>query len=97
MSVAAHQEKQKNEKTGKTEAGEERRQAKQRQEKREDRRPTVKKLHAALLRSFREQHGVKMVCARGVPGVIGTLGRANSHFEPTQMGPGTALPRLGGC
>ena len=27
-----------------------------------------------------------MVCARGVPGVTGTLGKANSHFDPTQLG-----------
>ena len=70
-----------------------RRRAKQSQEKGEDRRPTVKKLHAALLRSFREQHREKMVCARGVPGVIGTFKKANSHFEPSQTGTGTALPR----
>ena len=30
---------------------------------------------------------------RGVPGVTGTLGKANSHFDPTQMGSGTAPPR----
>ena len=29
----------------------------------------------------------------GVPGVTGTLGKANSHFDPTQTGPGTAPPR----
>ena len=28
-----------------------------------------------------------------VPGVTGTLGKANSHFDPTQTGPGTAPPR----
>ena len=39
------------------------------------------------------QHGEKMICARGVPGVTGTLGKANSHFDPTQTGSGTALPR----
>ena len=27
----------------------------------------------------------KMVCARGVPGVTGTLGKANNHFDPTQI------------
>ena len=29
-----------------------------------------------------------MVCVRGVPGVTGTLGKANSHFDPTQTGRG---------
>ena len=29
-----------------------------------------------------------MVCARGVPGVSGTLGKANNHFDPTQTGRG---------
>ena len=28
----------------------------------------------------------KMVCVRGVPGITGTLGKANSHFNPTQTG-----------
>ena len=34
---------------------------------------------------------------RGVPGVTGILGKANSHFDPTQTGLGTAPPRWGGC
>ena len=42
-----------------------RRREKERQEKREDRRLTFKKLRAAFLRSFRGQHGEKMVCERG--------------------------------
>ena len=29
----------------------------------------------------------------GVPGVTGTLEKANSHFDPTQTGSGTAPPR----
>ena len=29
-----------------------------------------------------------MVCVRGVPGVTGTLRKANSHFDPTQTGRG---------
>ena len=29
------------------------------------------------------QNGKKMVCARGVPGVTETLGKPNSHFDPT--------------
>ena len=30
----------------------------------------------------------KMVYVRGVPGVTGTLWKANSHFDPTQSGRG---------
>ena len=60
-----------------------RRRAIERQEKREDRRPILRKLHAALQRSFREQHGEKMVCASRMPGVTGVLGKANNHFDPT--------------
>ena len=67
MNVVAHQEKEKNEKTGKRKAGED--------------RPILKRLHATLLRSFRELHGNKMVCVMGVPGITGTLGKANSHFN----------------
>ena len=74
MNVAAHQEKEKNEK-----------------EKREN-RPILKRLRATLLRSFRGLHGKKMLCVRGVPGVE-TLGKTNSHFDPTQTGFGTAPPR----
>ena len=73
MKVAAHQEKEKNKKTGKRKA-EERRQA------------NLKRLRGTLLRSFRGLHGEKMVCVRRVPGVTGTLGKANSHFDPTQTG-----------
>ena len=35
----------------------------------------------------------KMVCVRGVPGVTGTLGKTNSHFNPIRTGLGIALPR----
>ena len=38
-------------------------------------------------------HGKKMVCVRVVPGVIGTLRKTNSHFNPTQTRLGTAPPR----
>ena len=83
MNVTAHQEKDKNEETkkGKRRAGE---------KKRENMRPILKKLCAALLRSFRGQHSEKM---KGVPGVTGTLGKVYSHFDPTQTGSGTAPPR----
>ena len=53
MNVTAHQEKEKNEKTkkGKRREGE---------KKSENRRPILKKLCAALLRSFRGQHSEKI-------------------------------------
>ena len=69
MNVATHQEK--DEKTFKKKAGED--------------RPILKRLCATLLPSFRGLHGKKMVCVRGVPGVTGTLGKTNSHFDPIQM------------
>ena len=72
MNVATHQEKEKNEKTFKRKAGED--------------WPNLKRLRATLLRSFRGLHGEKMVCVRGVPRVTGTLGKAKSHFDPTQTG-----------
>ena len=68
-----------------------RRRARERQEKREG-RPILKRLRATLLRSFRRLQGEKMVCVRGVPGVTGTLGKINIHFNPTQTGLGTAPP-----
>ena len=67
-----------------------RRQARERQEKRENRRPISKWLRAAFLRSFRGQLGEKMVCVKGVSGVTEVLGKAYSHFDPTQTGLGTA-------
>ena len=63
------------------------RRARERQEKREN-RPISNRL-----RAFRGLHGEKMLCVREVPGVTGTLGKANSHFNPTQTELGTALPR----
>ena len=74
-----------------------RRRARKRQKKKEYRRPILKRLRAAFLRSFRGAARRKMVCVRGVPGVTGTLGKANSHFEPSQTRSGTAPPRWGGC
>ena len=69
-----------------------RRRARVKQEKGEDRQQILKKLHAAFLQSFRGQHDEKMVRVRGVPGVIETIGKANSHFYPTQTVLGTAPP-----
>ena len=63
---------QEKEKTGKRKAGED--------------RSILNRLRATLLQSFRGLHGKKMVCVSGVPGVTGTLGKANSNFNPTQTG-----------
>ena len=77
MNVATHQEKEKNEKTVKRKAGVKRR------------RPILKTLCAAFLRSFRGLHGEKMICVRRVRRVTGTLGKTNSHFDlTTQTGRG---------
>ena len=72
MNVAAHQKKEKNEKTGKRKAGED--------------RPILKRLRATLLRWFREQNGEKMVCVSGVPEVTGTFGKANSILAQLKLG-----------
>ena len=44
-------------------------------EKRENSLPILKRLRAALLRSFGGQHRKKMVCVRGALGVAGSLGK----------------------
>ena len=75
MNVAAHQEKKKNEKTVKRKAGEERRQETDFKE--------AACYPSAVVRGL---HGEKMVCVRGVPGVTGTLGKANSHFDQPKRG-----------
>ena len=75
MNVAAQQEK--NEKTGKKKAGEERKQ-----------RLISKRLRAALPRSFRGQHGEKMVCVKGVPVVTGTSGRPTAISTQPKWGQG---------
>ena len=83
MNVTAHQEKGKNAatKTGKRIAGEERKRKQA---------ADLKNLYAALLRPFRGQHSEKTKeSARG----NWTLGKANSHFDPTQTGSGTTPPR----
>ena len=76
MNVATHQEKEKNEKTVKRKAGEKRRQANFKE---------AAWYPSAVVQGL---HGEKMVCVRGVPEVTGTLGKANSHFDPTQTGRG---------
>ena len=64
-----------------------------RRQERENSRPILERLHATLLRSFRGQHGEKMVCMSGVTGVTVIFRKANSHFDPTQTQSGTAPPR----
>ena len=83
MNVTAHQQEEENEETkkGKRGAG---------KTKKRKQATDLKKLCAALLQSFRGQHSEKM---KGSARVTGTLGKANSHFDPTQTGPGTAPPR----
>ena len=64
MNVTAHQEKEENEtKKGKRRAG----------EKRKNRRPILRKLCAALLRSFRGQHSEKM------------KGNARGNWDPRKV------------
>ena len=58
INVSACQEKEKKEKTGKREAGNERKQAND-----------FKYHRVAFLQPFTWQHGEKIVCVRGVPGV----------------------------
>ena len=70
-----------------------RKRERERQEKRENSRPISKRLPVALLRSFKGQHGEKIVCVREVLGATGVLGKANSHFNSTQTRSGIELPR----
>ena len=81
MNVAAHQEKEKT-KTAKRKAGEKRRQA-----------TDFKEAVCCPSAVVQGKNGEKMICVTGVPGVTGTLGKANGHFDPTQTGSGTASPR----
>ena len=74
MNVAAHQEKEKSEKTGKRKAGEERRQA--------DFEEAACYSSAVVQRAARR----KIICVRGVPGVTGTLGKANNHLTQPKRG-----------
>ena len=72
MNVAIHQEKEENEKTVKRKAGVKRRRA---------------NFKEAACYPSAVVHGAarqKMDCVRGVPGVTGTLRKANSHFDSTQ-------------
>ena len=81
MNVAVHQELEKNEETkmSKRKTGERRRHVTDFNE--------AVCCPSAVIQGAAQQ---KMVCARGVPRVTGSLGKANSHFDVTQMGSGTA-------
>ena len=63
-----------------------RRRKKESQEKRESSRPISKKLRAALLGSFRGQHGKKMACVRRVPRVTGLSGRPTAILSQPKWG-----------
>ena len=76
MSMAAHQEKEKNEKTGKRKAG---------QEKKKQSTDVIENvccLSAVVQRAARRKNGLY----KEVPGVTETIEKANSHFDPTQTG-----------
>ena len=76
MNVATHQEKEKNEKTVKRKAGVKRRQA------------DFKEAACYSSAVVQGMHVEKIVCVSGVPGVTGTLRKANNHFDLTQTGRG---------
>ena len=76
MNVAAHQDK---EKTGKRKAGEERRQE-----------TDFKEAACCPFAAVQGQHGEKIVCVGGVPGVTGTSGSpAAISTQPNGVGEGT--------
>ena len=81
MNVTTHQEKKKNEevKMGMKKAGERRRQA-------TNFREAVRCPSAVVQQAAWQKNG-----SRGVFGVTATLGKANSHFDPTQT-EGTTPP-----
>ena len=82
MNVSTHQEKKKNEetKTGMKKTGEGRRQV-------INFRKAVCCFSAVVQGAVWQKND-----SRGVPKVTGTLGKSNSHFDPIQMGSGTAPP-----
>ena len=77
MNVTAHQEK----KTGMKKAGERRKQS-------TDFTKAVCCPSAVVQGAARQKNS-----SRRMPGVTGTLGKANIHFDPTQTGSGTVPPR----
>ena len=68
MNVATHQDEKKNVKTGKRKEGE---------EKKQDFKEAACYPSVVIQVAARQ----KMVCVRGVPGVTGTLEKANSRFD----------------
>ena len=84
MNVTAHQKKKKNDETkeDKSKAGE-----KKKREQATDFKEAVC-CPSAIVQGATERKN-----EWGVPRVTGTLGKANSHFDPTQTGLGTAPPR----
>ena len=81
MNVVAHQEKEKNEKTDKRKKGEERKQA--------NFKEAACYPSAVVQGTARRKNALCEGSARGNC----TLGKANSYFNPTQMGMETAPPR----
>ena len=81
MNVAAHQDKEKNEKTGKRKVGEERKQA--------DFKEALCYPSAVVQEAARQKHGLCEGSARG----NWAVGKANNHYNRTQTGLGTAPPR----
>ena len=79
MNITAHQEKEKNEKTGKREAGEERKQS-----------TDFKKAACCLSAVVQGEAWRKIYLCEESDGVTRTLGKTNSHFDPTQTGSATA-------
>ena len=79
MNVTAHQEKEENQqtKTG----------------KRKEKVKTGDRFKRSCVLPFCGRSGGSIAKKlRGVPGVAETLGKSNSHFDPTQTGSGTAPP-----
>ena len=75
MNVAAHQKKEKNEKTCKRKAGEEKKHS-----------TDLEEAGAAFLRSFRKQHGVIMFCIRRVHSVLGLSERPTAISTHSKQG-----------
>ena len=81
MNIAAHQAKEKNEKTSKRKAGEERKQA--------DFKEAACYSSAVVQGASRRKNGL---CEKSAL-VTGTLRKVKNHFNSTQAGLGTTPPR----
>ena len=71
-----------------------RRRARERQEKREDKRSILKRVRAALLQSFRAQHGEEMVCVGGSVWGNWDPREGQQPFRPNPNGVGDRLTTL---